>query len=158
MPGSATPSRWLTVARLGTAHWFFGNLYEALVGVPELLLDAQDQRPPGLLGPGSPLRYYAPAAPITFGATALALVADRRAGGDRTPIAVAATSTTAAVALSTYLIARFNTRLLRPAAPLSPTERRRLVRSWHRTNALRLVALGVASEALRRMALSAPTP
>ncbi|WP_163569827.1 hypothetical protein [Fodinicola feengrottensis] len=46
-----------TVAQFGLTAWFFGNLYEAVVGMPQLLADAP---PRGLLKPGSPVRYYAP--------------------------------------------------------------------------------------------------
>ncbi|MGH3320282.1 MAG: hypothetical protein ACRDN9_08895 [Streptosporangiaceae bacterium] len=55
------------IARLGYAHWFFGNLYEAVVNVPELLATA-----PGVANGhgtsravfrrGSPVPYYLPAA------------------------------------------------------------------------------------------------
>ena len=51
--------RWARIARFGQAHWFFGNLYEAVVDVPRLVGD----RAPGLLTSGSPARYYIPAAP-----------------------------------------------------------------------------------------------
>jgi hypothetical protein len=33
----------LAIAQLGYAHWFFGNLYEALVGIPERI--ANDYEP-----------------------------------------------------------------------------------------------------------------
>jgi hypothetical protein len=39
VPGSLSPRRratgtLLTIAQLGYAHWFFGNLYEAIVKIP----------------------------------------------------------------------------------------------------------------------------
>ena len=51
---------------MGQVAWFIGNLYEAVVDMPQLLADAQPQRRPGLMSPGSPLRYYAPVAPLTL--------------------------------------------------------------------------------------------
>jgi hypothetical protein len=60
---------WSAGAGLGQVAWFLGNLYEAVVDMPQLLADAQPQRRPGLMSPGSPLRYYAPVAPLTATAT-----------------------------------------------------------------------------------------
>jgi len=53
---------------------FFGNLYEAVVDMPQLLSDARQQRRSGLMAPGSPLRCYAPIAPLTLVATTAALM------------------------------------------------------------------------------------
>jgi hypothetical protein len=53
------------VARAGLAHWFFGNLYEAIVHVPERLTPDD-----ALFTAGSPVRYYLPVAPVTLGAHA----------------------------------------------------------------------------------------
>jgi len=44
------------VASLGQLHWFFGNVYEAAVDMPQLLADAHPNRAPCLLGSGSLLR------------------------------------------------------------------------------------------------------
>ncbi|MFE9747691.1 DUF1772 domain-containing protein [Saccharothrix saharensis] len=138
---------WAAVARLGQAHWFFGNLYEAVVDMPRLLADARPNRPPGLLTAGSPLRYYAPAGPVTVVATAVALV---RSGGDRRDVATAGLGTLVAAALTGYLVKTVNLRLLRDDEPLTEAERRQLITTWHRGNLLRLVALAVAASALRR--------
>ena len=67
-------SRWAVVARLGLAWWFFGNLYESIVDVPQLLVDAQSGRARRILAPGSPVRYYAPTLPLTLAATAATLL------------------------------------------------------------------------------------
>src|SRR4051812_10430404 len=90
---------WLTVAGLGQACWFFGNLYEAVVDLPQLLADAQPRRRPGLVSPGSPLRYYAPIAPLTLVSTTVALIGRWRSGGDKRMIAAAAANTATAVGL-----------------------------------------------------------
>lgn len=149
----AASSWWAAVARVGQAHWFFGNLYEAMVDMPQLLADARAQRAPGLLRPGSPVRYYIPAAPLTLTATTATLVDSWRSGGDRRVIIMAAVGTASATALSAYLIRSVNIRLLRSGEPLSALERRRLVKTWHQGNLVRLVALAVASTALRRTSL-----
>jgi hypothetical protein len=78
----------LTIAQLGYAHWFFGNLYEAIVKVPDRLVSDQEPGAAGthvtaLLGPGSPLRYYLPGAPVTFAATLAALATGWDTPNDR---------------------------------------------------------------------------
>jgi hypothetical protein len=55
----------LTIARLGYAHWFFGNLYEAVVRVPDRLAKADelgldDRRLATVLSPGSPVGTTSP--------------------------------------------------------------------------------------------------
>ncbi|WP_367129727.1 anthrone oxygenase family protein [Saccharothrix sp. HUAS TT1] len=144
----ASRSPWAALARLGQAHWFFGNLYEAAVDVPRLVADAE--REPRLLGPGSPLRYYAPAAPVTVAATGAALVEAWRSGGDRRAVATSAAGTLVAAGLTGYLVRAVNLRLLRGGTPPGADERRRLLRTWHRLNLVRLAALAVAALALRR--------
>lgn len=131
-----------TVARAGLRAWFFGNLYEAAVGVPQLLADAK--RPRGLLGTGSPVRYYAPVAPLAFGATAATLVRDWRTGADRRAITATAVSVASAAVLTGYLIRSVNVRLLTSGEPLGERDRRRLVATWHVVNGVRLGILGVA--------------
>jgi hypothetical protein len=143
-------ARWAAVAEIGQVHWFFGNLYEAAVDMPQLLADAQPNREPRLLGPGSPLRYYLPAAPVTLVATAAALVGSWRSGGDKRLITTAAASTASAAVLTAYLVRTVNLRLLHSEKPMSATECRRLVRTWHRGNLVRLLTLTVAAGALRQ--------
>jgi Domain of unknown function (DUF1772) len=142
------------VARLGLAHWFFGNVYEAAVDVPRLLADAQPRRAPGLLAAGSPVRYYAPVAPMTLAATGATLVESWRSGGDRRVVGTAAASVLSAVALTAYLVRTINRRLLLGAEPLDEAERSALVGRWHRVNLARLAALVVAAATLRRAAPS----
>ena len=69
--------------------------------------------------------------------------------------ATAAASTASAAALTAYLVRTVNLRLLHSVTPLSATESRRLVRTWHRGNLVRLLALTVAAWALRQSALPA---
>jgi hypothetical protein len=142
---------WVTIARVGQIAWFFGNLYEAVVDMPQLLADAQPNRKPGLLRAGSPLRYYLPMAPVTFVATSAALIGSWRSGGDRRVVATAAASTASAVAITFHLVSTVNLRLLRSTEPLSANECRTLTTTWHRENLIRLLGLTVAAWALRHL-------
>ncbi|HEX6444154.1 MAG TPA: hypothetical protein VF053_03630 [Streptosporangiales bacterium] len=139
-------------AGIGLKAWFFGNLYEAVVGMPQLLADARAARAGGLLGTGSPVRYYVPVAPLAFGATAATLVRGWRAGGDCRAVAATAVSTASAAALSGYLIRSVNARLVTGGEPLGEDDRRRLVATWHVVNGVRLGALVVAMASLARIA------
>jgi hypothetical protein len=146
---------WAAIAGLGQLQWFFGNVYEAAVDMPQLLANAHPSREPRLLGAGSPLRYYLPAAPATLVATVAALIDSWRSGGDRRVIATAAASTASATALTAYLVRTVNLRLLHSGMPLSATECRGLRRTWHRGNLVRLLLLGIAVCTLRQAARTA---
>jgi hypothetical protein len=146
-----TAPSWAAVALFGQACWIFGNFYEAVVDVPQLLDDARGQRPPRLLGAGSPVRYYAPVAPVTLVTTAVTLTGRWREGCSKPMIAATAVATGSAVGLTGYLVRTVNLPLLYDG-PMTASERRRLIRTWHRTNAVRLVALVGASLAMRRTA------
>jgi hypothetical protein len=61
--GTHSTARLLDIAKLGYAQWLFGNIYESVVKIPERL--ATDPNRTSVLGPGSPLRYYAPVLPVT---------------------------------------------------------------------------------------------
>lgn len=141
------------MARMGLLAWFFGNLYEAAVGMPQLLADARARRR-GLLRTGSPVRYYAPVAPMAFGATAATLVRGWRTGADRRAITATAVSLASAAALSGYLIRSVNVRLLTSDEPLSDGDRRRLIATWHVVNGVRLGALGIAMASLSQVGSS----
>jgi hypothetical protein len=71
----------LTLAQLSYSHWFFGNLYEAIVKVPNRLADDYepstqvDRRMPSIVSAGSPVRYYLPMTPLAIGAPLVALAA-----------------------------------------------------------------------------------
>lgn len=156
--GTQGRSIWAIAARLGLAHWFFGNLYEAMVDMPRLLADAQPNREPRLLGAGSPLRYYAPVAPVTVVATGATVATNWRSGGDRRVIGTAAAATVTATSLTGYLVRTVNRRLLLSREPLGEVERRAMVKRWHMANIARLVALVIASAAVRRAAVRPQRP
>ena len=142
---------WARVARWGHIAWFFGNLYEALVGVPQLLADASTARKPSLVGTGSPVRYYAPLAPLLFGSSVVAIVDGWRAGDDKRLLIAGAGSLATATGLSIYLIGTVNVPLLASPAQLTETERRRLIAIWHRINVVRLIAIVGSAAALARL-------
>jgi Domain of unknown function (DUF1772) len=144
-------SWWGSAARLGQSAWFFGNLYEAMVGTPQLLADVRSERAPRLLGAGSPVRYYIPVAPLAFGATAVALLESWRSGDDRRLIITSAACTAAAAGLTAYLIRSVNLRLLSSDEPLSQHDRNEMVATWHLTNGIRLGLLAAASTSLSRV-------
>src|SRR5438309_2322790 len=78
----------LTIAQLGYAHWFFGNLYEAVVRVPDRLAKdyepgGEDRRLASVLSVGSPVWYYLPGVPVVIGATLSALAAGWASRNDR---------------------------------------------------------------------------
>lgn len=84
--------------------WVFGNLYEAIVDVPQLLADARPQQAPRLQGTWKPNPLLHPYGTLTLAATTAAPVDSWRAGGDRRRVITAAASTASATALSAYLI------------------------------------------------------
>lgn len=134
-------------ARLGQAAWFFGNLYEGLVGMPQLLAETGAVRGRGLLAVGSPVRYFAPIAPLVVAANALSLIGRWRRSNedtDRARIAVAGATTAVSVAISAYLIRVINIPLLTDADALTPAQRRQLISTWHALNTVRLVCLAIA--------------
>jgi hypothetical protein len=142
---------WARAAQLGQAGWFFGNLYEGVVGMPQLLMDARPMRQPRLLATGSPVRYFVPVAAVALGATGITLSKSWRSGAAPRLTTAAAASVGAALGLSAYLIRMVNLPLLTSSEPLTDPERRRLAAIWHRTNAARLVSLAVASALLSRL-------
>jgi hypothetical protein len=121
-----------------------------MVDMPRLLADAQPNREPRLLGPGSPVRYYLPAAPLTLIATAVTLADGWRSGAHRGAIVTAAASTASAAALTAYLVRTVNLRLLHSRVALDDAECSRLVTAWHRGNLVRLSLLVVAAGALHQ--------
>jgi hypothetical protein len=148
-PGAS--SLWVaTVARIGRAAWFFGNSYEAAVGVPQLISSAN--RRAGILATGSPVRYFAPVAPAAVGGTAELLVESWRTGGDRRAVAAATATLGAALGLSAYLIRSINVPLLR--GEVGEESQPRLISRWHRGNAVRLGLLAATEILVRRVEAS----
>ena len=141
----------LAVAQLGHAHWFFGNLYEAIVKVPDRLAAAPDLTVAGepvtlklLLRPGSPVRYYLPVGPVAIAAGLAALLAGWDVPSDRRRLATASACAVSGGAITVHLVRAVNIRLFFADRPLSPAEQKALLGVWYRWNAVRLVAVGGA--------------
>jgi hypothetical protein len=139
----------LTIARLGYAHWFFGNLYEAMVRVPDRLAKApepgaEDRRLASVLSAGSPVRYYLPGVPVVIGATLSALVAGWTSRTDRPWLGAAALSAISGVIATAYLVRAVNLKLFVAGQALTPADRDRLLQLWYRVNLFRLLTTGCA--------------
>jgi len=143
--------RWPGLAVSGQVLWLCGNLYESIVDVPRLLRDAQPRRRPGLLKPGSPLRYYAPTAPLALAATAATLMNGWRSGGNKRVIGTAAAHMAVAVGLTAYLVRKVNVPLLTGTGSIDDAEQQRMLRIWRRVNAVRVAAVVGALVATRRL-------
>ncbi|OZM72534.1 DUF1772 domain-containing protein [Amycolatopsis antarctica] len=139
----ARTRRLLTAARIGQAHWFFGNLYEAVVRLPDSLARA-DPKPSSPFAKGSPVRYYLPAAPVTVAVTLAATVTGWDVPADRPRLATSAGATVTGALLTAYLVRAVNLRLFVAGPPVSEAERDALLRRWYRLNAVRLLAAGGA--------------
>ncbi|WP_375487064.1 hypothetical protein [uncultured Mycobacterium sp.] len=148
--GSHLPmsARLLTFAQLGYAHWLFGNMYEAVVNVPERL--ASEPSRPSVLGRGSPLRYYAPVAPITLAATASAVGTGWEMGGARRWLAMTVGCEIWGLAITGYLIRTVNLKVIFARVSPPRAERDALLRRWYRLNLVRMAAAGGALFAAHR--------
>jgi hypothetical protein len=137
----------LDLAQLGYAQWFFGNIYEAVVKVPDRLSDpAQrvDGRDMSILGPGSPVRYYIPAPPVALVGTLGAVINGLGNPRSRRWLTVSAGCGAAGVALTGYVVRKVNLKLFFAVQAPPPAERDALLRTWYRVNALRTVLVGGA--------------
>ncbi|MEO3926801.1 anthrone oxygenase family protein [Micromonosporaceae bacterium B7E4] len=141
----------LTVAQFGQAQLFFGNLYEAVVKVPDRFAEHRDlaaapgttARRAAVLRPGSPVRYFVPSGPLTVAAALGALAAGWRSPSRHWLTMSAAT--TVAMALGTAQLNRtVNDPLFLAARAPDATERTELLRRWYRANAIRMAVLAVA--------------
>jgi hypothetical protein len=139
----------LTIAQLGYAHWFFGNLYEAVVRVPDRVAkDCEpgrgDRRLASVRSSGSPVRYYLPGVPVVIGATLCAVLAGWRWRNHRPWLASLAVSAFSGVVATAWLVRTVNLKLFIAGQPLTPADQDRLLRIWYRVNVLRLLTTGSA--------------
>lgn len=139
----------LGLTQLGHAHWFFGNLYEAVVKVPDRLASHDSprgsERAMSPLGPRSPVRYYAAAAPATSPAVIAAAVLGWDNRSSRPWLVTAVTCSILGSAATAYLVRAINLKLFFSAEPLAAAEQEVLLRRWYRVNAVRLVLAATAS-------------
>ena len=139
----------LTIAQLGYAHWFFGNLYEAVVRVPDRVAKycdpgRGDQRLASVLSSGSPVRYFLPGVPVVIGATLSSVLAGWRSRNARPWLASLAVSALSGFVATAWLVRTVNFKLFIAGQPLTPAARDRLLRIWYRVNVLRLLTTGSA--------------
>ncbi|MCV7089871.1 DUF1772 domain-containing protein [Mycobacterium interjectum] len=136
----------------------FGNIYEAVVKIPERLASAPrdaasaggGRGSAGMLGPGSPLRYYAPVAPITLATTAAAVGTGWATRGARPWLAVTAGCSVAGLAITGYLVKTVNLTVMFAATPPPPAEREARIGTWYRLNRFRIAAAAGALFAAHR--------
>ncbi|GGH97149.1 hypothetical protein GCM10007170_26680 [Arthrobacter liuii] len=152
VPRDVLAERLLGVAELTHAHWFFGNLYEVQVKVPDRVAGAEpsSELPRSPFGAGSPGRYYVPLAPLNAPAAIGALIAGWNRPATRASLIVAAASSAAGAAATAYVLRFLNPKLFFSPHPLSENERRPLLTRWYRVHAFRLTASAVALTAIHQ--------
>src|SRR5436305_7405071 len=163
---SAQPKRvatLLTIAQFGYAHWFFGNLYEAVVRVPDQLAKdyepgGEDRRLASVLSAGSPVWYYLPGVPLVIGATLSALAAGWASRNDRPWLSATTVSALSGVVATAYLVRAVNLKLFVAGQPLTPADQDRLLRIWYRVNIIRLLTTGSAWLIAARLAARLCSP
>ncbi len=138
----------LSLARLGYAQCFFGNLYEALVRIPDTLANQcasqNEQLHKSILGKGSPVRYYLPAIPIVAGATLSAVKTGWKYRAYRPLLGATAVSSFTVIGVTVYLVRTVNLKLLFGAPSIPSPMRETLLRRWYRLNRVRLLASATA--------------
>ncbi|MBV8585822.1 MAG: hypothetical protein JO308_06010 [Verrucomicrobia bacterium] len=139
----------LTIAQIGYAHWSFGNLYEAMVRVPDRIAEGyepgkEDRRLASIFSSGSPVRYYLPGIPVVIGATLAAVLTGWKSRNDRPWFAALGISVLSGLVSTGWLVRTVNLRLFVAGQPLTPAEQKRFLRLWYRVNAFRLLAAGIA--------------
>ncbi|HZP47499.1 MAG TPA: hypothetical protein VFB07_03110 [Vicinamibacterales bacterium] len=139
----------LRLARVGYAQWLFGNAYEAVVRVPERLAA---EPLPSVFSSGSPVRYYLPAMPLVAGATVAALVSGWSLRDRRPWLAATAAGALSAAVATAYAVRAVNLKLFVAGGDGAVADRDRLLRRWHRVNAVRMAAVGFAWLAAARAA------
>lgn len=141
----------LGLAKLGHALWFFGNLYELVVKLPDLLASHRRSTKQAIspFGPGSPVRFYAAAVPATFPALLAAVVAGWDDRSSRRWLVMAAACSVSGAAVTAYLVPAVNKKLFFGTRAFTAEEEKNLLRTWYRINAVRLAVTGAAWLAAR---------
>lgn len=137
----------LALAVLGHAHWFFGNLYEAVVLIPQFAASPEQRLPisaGGILVPGSPALYYTPLIPLTVPAALAALAVEWRFGrAVRGRLLGGAALSVSAALLGVYIITQLNFPLFyEPGTGVAQLEV--LLRRWALLNYVRVCLVGAA--------------
>jgi len=126
----------LGIAQIGYAQWFFGNLYEWIVRVPNHL--AADGHLESVLSAGSPVLYYLPGLTIVIGATVAALITGWKCRMERWRFSVLALSVSAGLIGTAYLVWAVNLKVFMVNHSVPSGELDRLLALWYRANAMRL--------------------
>jgi hypothetical protein len=130
----------------GVTWWFFGNLYEEVVMMPNFLVEAPVKRGHwlGFFKEMTPVPYYLPLGPL---ATLALVFAWRRARAEAPEVAgdlrAAVLGLAGAWAVSATIVPGINLRLFDPA-PLADELVRPLAIQWLVLNAVRLGCVGFA--------------
>jgi hypothetical protein len=135
----------LSIALIGIAQWFFGNLYEAVVTAPNWrvaftyeLLTGQSQ-----FDAGSPVRYYVP---VTQLAIVLLWVASaltwRAVPISRRWLGIASIAGALALVLTIYIVTQLNLRLFFGGTALDVAQATPLMQQWQALNYLRVLLVG----------------
>jgi hypothetical protein len=132
----------LGIAQFGYAQWFFGNLYEWVVSVPNRL--AADGRLGSVLSAGSPVLYYLPGGLILIAATLAAVITAWKSRLECRSLAGLAFAVLVGLSATAYLVWTVNLKLFIIGHSVEPVERSRLLTMWYRVNAIRLVTTGYA--------------
>ncbi len=132
----------LVIAQFGYAQWFFGNLYECVVRVPNRL--AEDGGLGSVLSTGSPVLYYLPGVVLFVGATLAAVVVGWKSRMEFRGLTVLALTVMAGLIATAYLVWTVNLKLFITGHWVPPVERSRLLAMWYRVNAVRLVTTACA--------------
>jgi hypothetical protein len=109
-----------------------------------------DEPPRSVLGPGSPVRYYLPAAPVTIVGTLGAVINGLGSPCSQRWLTISTSCWISGAALTAYLVRKVNLKLFFAAEPPPPAEREALLRTWHRLNVLRTAAAGCVRHSLRK--------
>lgn len=125
----------LSLAQVGYAEWLFGNLYEAIVRVPDLLAGG---RIASILGSGSPVLYYLPGGVVAFGATLVAVIAGWKSARDRGLLVAVAVTVLAGGVATAYVVRTVNLSLFIHGNSIAEPERSKMLSLWYRVNLFRL--------------------
>jgi hypothetical protein len=136
----------LTLALLGIAQWFFGNLYEAVVTAPNWRVGFEYEAMTGRSqNADRAIWYYVP---FTWVAVLLlwaaAILGWRPVPRSRAWLATASASSLAAVVLSVYIITRLNLRLFLGGPVREIDSVRPLMERWQLLNGVRVLIVGLA--------------
>ena len=143
-PPSAPSSLLLLFALFGTAQWFFGNLYEAVVLAPNMLSStaAKLQAWQGYFTHTNPIYYYLPLTQLALGAVWLSWVKAPVGTASRKLLGQAAVLGLAALLLTAYIVTQLNLQLFFGDLAAIKTALPAMALRWNICNLVRVALLG----------------